>query len=409
MTRFARSAIHQNTNSRELRITLTVYRDGRLGQATGNQDDGESLQHLVDTAVHSADRSPVSPQWPGVAGPTSTPIPDGWYESTAMATPLRRAELAAAACRELPGEALGFGGVSTAAVSDAVVSTRGLALTHRRTSSELRLTVHHNGRAGYTAALVGDVDGIQARPLTDEALRLCSWPAATLELPSGEVEAVLSPHVVGRILELLSAIGFSASTHRAQQSFMRLGDRIMSEGVSIWDDGGDPDGIRIGFDSEGTRKQRVDLVTHGQAMGLLFSRGSASEAGRDSTGHAAPSTIGAGEHAANLFMAEGNRSFQEVLAPIRQGILITRLHYATVLDAASATIGGVTRDGTLLIRDGRICGTLPDLRVRTSLLKLLSSVREISRERRLLAQMMDGFVFVPAVSAGGVELIGWAG
>jgi predicted Zn-dependent protease len=190
---------------------------------------------------------------------------------------------------------------------------------------------------------------------------------------------------------------------------MRLGDRIMSEGVSIWDDGGDPDGIRIGFDSEGTRKQRVDLVTHGQAMGLLFSRGSASEAGRDSTGHAAPSTIGAGEHAANLFMAEGNRSFQEVLAPIRQGILITRLHYATVLDAASATIGGVTRDGTLLIRDGRICGTLPDLRVRTSLLKLLSSVREISRERRLLAQMMDGFVFVPAVSAGGVELIGWAG
>lgn len=409
MTRFARSVIHQNVSSRELDVTLTVYRNGGLGQAVGNQDDPDAIARLVDTALRAADRSPASPQWPGVAVGGATPVPDTWFESTAVATPRQRAELAAAACDQLPRGALGFGGVSTTAVSEAAVSSRGLSLTHRRTFSELRLTVHLEGRAGYTAAVVGDVGNLQAGELAGEAASLCSFPATTLDLPPGEHEAVLSPHAVARMLELLSAIGFSASSHRAQQSFMMLGERITGDAISIWDDGEDADGIRIGFDGEGTRKRRVDLVTAGRATGLLFGRVSGSQAGRESTGHALPATLGGGEHAANLFMAPGRRSLDELLQPIRQGVVITRLHYATVLDAATATIGGVTRDGTLLIRDGRIRGSLPDLRIRVNLLRLLDSVGGVSAERRLLSQLGDGFVCVPAISVSRLELIGRAG
>jgi predicted Zn-dependent protease len=71
----------------------------------------------------------------------------------------------------------------------------------------------------------------------------------------------------------------------------RIGEKALSEKISIWDDGLDPQGMPQPFDFEGTPKQRVDLVKQGVVMGPVHDRYTAKKAGAHTTGHALPANM----------------------------------------------------------------------------------------------------------------------
>jgi predicted Zn-dependent protease len=88
----------------------------------------------------------------------------------------------------------------------------------------------------------------------------------------------------------------------------RLGQKVMSGLVSIWDDGLDPSGIPLPFDFEGVPKQRVDIVRQGVVEGPVYDRKTARKDNTTSTGHAPPPDFRShGPLAANLFMAAGGK------------------------------------------------------------------------------------------------------
>jgi predicted Zn-dependent protease len=101
-----------------------------------------------------------------------------------------------------------------------------------------------------------------------------------------------------------------------------------------------------------------------------------------------------------------------MIRSVRKGIYVTRFHYTNVVEPMKAVITGMTRDGTFLIEAGEIKGPVKNLRFTESILKALSRVRAISRNRRVCSEgtvysrrFVTGTV-VPAIKVDGFNFSG---
>ena len=124
----------------------------------------------------------------------------------------------------------------------------------------------------------------------------------------------------------------------------------------------------------------------GIAKEVTYDSFTAGREGKESTGHGfiAPNT--AGPVPINLFMKGGDSSLEEMIRSVRRGIYVTRFHYTNVVEPMKAVITGMTRDGTFLIEEGEIKRPVKNLRFTESILKALSRVRAISKNRRVCSE-----------------------
>jgi predicted Zn-dependent protease len=161
---------------------------------------------------------------------------------------------------------------------------------------------------------------------------------------------------------------------------------MVDEKVTIYDDGLDRGGLQIPFDFEGIPKKRVTFFERGVAKEVSYDSFTAGRDGKESTGHGliAPNT--GGPIPINLFMVGGESSLEEMIKSVRKGIYVTRFHYSNVVEPMKAVITGMTRDGTFLITGGEITRPIKNLRFTESILKALSQVTAISRERRICSE-----------------------
>ena len=146
---------------------------------------------------------------------------------------------------------------------------------------------------------------------------------------------------------------------------MELGERVMGENVSIWDDGADPSGMPAPDRLRGRRRaarrphhrwRSPAAVVHDAATGA--------RAGTGSTGHALPGAEPRTARCAlNLFMAPGTTPRDELIRGIKRGVWVTRFHYINPVHPKKAILTGMTKDGTFLIEDGQLTRPLLQLPV----------------------------------------------
>ncbi len=170
--------------------------------------------------------------------------------------------------------------------------------------------------------------------------------------------------------------------------------------------------MQVPFDFEGVPKQKVPFFEEGVAKEVTYDSFTADREGKASTGHGliAPNT--AGPVPINLFMKGGDSSLKEMIRSTRKGIYVTRFHYTNVVEPKKAVITGMTRDGTFLIEEGEIRQPLKNLRFTESILRALSRVRAISRDRKICSEgtiysrrFVTGTV-VPAIKVDGFNFSG---
>jgi PmbA protein len=132
-------------------------------------------------------------------------------------------------------------------------------------------------------------------------------------------------------------------------------------------------GLPFPFDSEGTPKQRVELIAAGHVGGAVSDLASAMATGGHSTGHAhiARESSPAPE-AANLIMTPGAASEADLIAGVERGLYIQRLWYNRLVDAEAGTVVGTSRDGCFLIEDGKLTAGLRTGRFTESVLGALA-------------------------------------
>ena len=413
LTRFATNRIHQNVREHDATVQVRVIDRDRIGVASTNRLDEGGIRDVVERAIAIADRSAPNPRAAVLPEPGSRQHdPElGFVAATAEATAERRAEGARTVIAS--GEAKGLqssGSFSTSVTTVAVANSHGIRARHRSSRAAL-LTVMMDGfesgaASGYAHAGATDVGEIDAEALGIEAAEKGDAMRGAGTLEPGEYQVVLEEYAVGGLLEYLSYIGFSGLAHEEGRSFMELGQRLMAESISIWDDGTDPAGMPSVIDFEGVARTRVDLIERGVPRAVVHDAATGARAGTGSTGHALPAPNLIGPLPINLFMAPGSTPRDQLIAGVDRGVWVTRFHYINPVHPKKAILTGMTKDGTFLIEHGRLSRPLMNFRFTQAIPEAFSDVRAISDGTKLLPGEFIGSNRVPAVHLGSFNFTG---
>jgi len=302
------------------------------------------------------------------------------------------------------------GAFSTGSNELVVINTQGVFAYHAQTSADFQTVVmsdDSSGRAQESAWKAGDLD---VEMLGRTAIESAASGHNPRKIDPGEYPVVFEHYVTEDLLSMLNFYGMGAQSVLEGRSWMndRIGQQVMSEKVSIWDDGLDLTGAPLPFDFEGVPKQRVELVTKGVAMGPVYDRYSGAKAGKPSTGHALPPAMrGFGPVATNLFMAPGESSVDEMIRSTERGLYINRFWYTRLVHPRDCVITGMTRDGVFMIENGELAYPVKNLRYTMPYVQVLANVEAIGKESHLLINEYGNMgQHVPALKVHGFNFSG---
>jgi PmbA protein len=401
LTRFARSSIHQSTWREDTGIRIRVIAGGRVGVASSNDFSKEGARRVAANALELAEVAAPDPQFPGLAPAAQVPEKsESFDQSTAEATPGRRAEGVAALIGQLGDGFHGAGAFETAAVEVALANTEGQFCYAPFTQSSVSTVVSAgDGGSGAADTTAGRIEEIDPEEIGRRAFLKARDSQGPRGVEPGRYEVVLEPMAVDTLVAFLSYMGFSGrAIHEGRSPFSgKEGEQVAGPSVDIYDDAPSPLTLGIPFDFEGTPKRRLDLIVNGVFQQGAHDRRSAKMAGTESTGHALPPPSPEGAIPLNLFLGTGDASIEDMIASTKRGLLVTKFHYSNVVHPIETTITGMTRDGTWMIEDGQVANPVKNLRFTQSILEALSNVEMIGRDSVLASEFFFSASRVPAL------------
>jgi predicted Zn-dependent protease len=403
LTRFAKSAIHQNVREDNSSIFARVALGKRLGVASTNRLTPEAIRSAMEKATSMAKESPEQSDFPGL--PKAAPAAEvaAYSAATASMTPDERADaVGRAAAVAAAGGVLVSGAYRVGKLSMAVANTSGTEQYYDATDAYLSIfATDDDGISGSAADYAIDVGDIDTEALARVAVEKCKAAANPVGIDAGNYDVILEPRATGEIMEWLNFTAFGAKQVHEGMSFMtdRIGEKVMGDLVTIYDDGTDTTGVPIPFDFEGVPKRKVTIIENGVARGPVYDSVTAAKDGVESTGHGSLSVFRGGPGCSNLFIAGGDAEFDDLLAAVKRGLLVTRFHYINgLLDTRKALFTGMTRDGTFLIENGKITKAVKNLRFNDSMLRAYSNVEAVTQKRGVAGRNWGGIGSITAPS-----------
>ncbi len=400
LTRFACNQIQQHINRRSLDLTLRVLHDGRVGKASTNMTDDESLKACARAAEEMLPHMPQDPEQLPLPEPQDYRQQNPYDGETHAFGPAMRAERVAPAFARAEKEGVEVAGIlSVGASCVSIANSKGLFAYHLRTDASFRTTVLTETSAGWAADTSHKVADINFDEVVERAFRKALESQNPRDVEPGEYDVVLEPEAVGELLSYMGWAGFGGLAFLEGRSFIsgKIGQKVMDEKVTIHDDAYHPLAAGMPFDFEGMPRKSVTLIEKGIARAVVHSRKTAKKAGTQTTGHALPEPNAYGPIPLNPLLEAGDSSLEEMIEKTERGILVTQFHYTNLMEPMRLTMTGITRNGTFMIENGRIAYPVKNLRFTESLVKAFSSVEMVGRELRRCAGFFFGGAVVPAL------------
>jgi len=395
LTRFANNVIHQNVAEENVVVSVRAAFGQRTARATTNKLDDESLRRVVEASEKLAkvqhEDEDLLPMFAGAGNSKAADKsvrPTRNFERTAGITPEDRA----ATVERIVGIAkrnnlTTAGVVANSQAVEGIFNSRGLAEWHEQTASEISITMLAGDSSGWQKANSPDAAQLNAVSLAEIAAEKARRSAGPREIAAGKYTVILEPAAV---LDMVGFMfyDFGGLAILDQRSFLnnRVGTKVFGENVDIWDDVAHPLQSGAGFDGEGVRRQKVQLVEKGVVKQLVYARATAERMKRSdykdkvgpiaATGHGFSLPNEIGEAPMNIvFGAPANpQTIEQMVASTERGILVTRLWYIREVDPYEKLLTGMTRDGTFLVEDGKVRCGVRNFRFNESLIHLLSNV-----------------------------------
>lgn len=403
LTRYANSIIHQNVSETNSKIYFRAISGKKIGVASTNSFEREDLKRALDNATEIAKNQRENPDFVSLPSKESYKKIETHFKQTASFSPAQRAEKVKKIFENASKYNLSVAGsFSTSESEIAVFNSLGVACYQPLTSSFINIVVMSDNSSGYSDFLTRDVTKIDVESLADVAIQKCLDSKNPKGLEPGEYDVILEPVAVANLIEWLNYIGFGSKPFQEKTSFLadRIGQKIVSDSVTMYDDGNDEKAIAFPFDLEGVPKKRVVIIQNGVAKGVVYDSLSANKDKVKSTGHALTPDFTEGAIALNLFIDAGESSKEKMIEKTERGLLVTRFHYINgYLDTRNALFTGMTRDGTFLIENGKIKHGIKNLRFTESMLKAFSNVVELSKDRKIVNSWWEdiGCIVCPSI------------
>lgn len=370
-------------------IGLRVFVGQRNATISSSDLSHDALATLVDRAIAMAKEAPVD-QYAGLAprdmlfrgDPADLDLDDGGDPDPAVLK--ARAMAAEDEARSVPGVTNSNGSSASASASIfAIATSDGFAAATRATGYSNSASVV----AGEGGTMQRDYSWHSARhaadlePPVDIGRRAAERAVARVNpvsIKAGTMAVLFDPRVAATLLgHFVGAI--SASAIARQSSFLldALGTQIFADGVAIKDDPFRKRGLRSrAFDGEGLPVQAMELVSDGVLRTWLAESASARQLGIQPTGHAVRGVSGApGAGPSNLYFAPGTRSREDMIAGIKQGVLVTEL----IGQGVNGVTGDYSRGAAgFLITDGEIGPPVAEITIASNLKQIFRALEPAS-------------------------------
>ena len=409
LTRFANNYIHQNVQESDLSLQVRAVIGKKIGIAASDAVTEEGVREVARRAVALARLQQDNDDFESLPRPSAVRRIDAYDPATAKFSAEERAEVVRLVCEaSLDAGLVAAGAFRTGESEIGVMNSLGVSAYHRDASADVNTVVMGETSSGYAARLTLDAAEIDGAVLAAEAIDKCRRGANPHALEPGAYDVILEDYAVTDIMDYFAYLAFGAQAYLEKRSFMsgRLGQRVMGDNISIWDDGASLDGVPSPFDFEGVGRQRVDLVRGGVASDVVWDSYYGAIGGHPSTGHALPAGNTYGPLPGNLFLGTGDATLEDMLASTKRGIWVSRFWYTRPVHPLNVVLTGMTRDGTFLIEDGKIVAPVHNLRFTQGYLEAMNQVEMIGRESRLLLTEGGGLCRVPALKIRGWNFTG---
>ncbi|WP_379922492.1 TldD/PmbA family protein [Erythrobacter sp. R86502] len=379
--RFARNDISTSGIVDETSLGVQVSFGKRIGTATINQFDDDSLARVVRRAEDLAKLAPENPEFMPAVGPQTYRASDTFSEATAALTAEARAKIAEDSilpCRERNLIAAGF--LEDGQSFFAHANSNGNFGYQRSTVADYTCTVRtEDGRgSGWVASNVQDVADLDASRDIQIAMRKAAASADAQALEPGKYTVILEPAAASGLISFMMNF-FDARSADEGRSFLskqgggnKIGEQIMDPRVNIYTDPWDSQVPVLPWDAEGLPRDRVKIIDGGKVANLDYSRYWAAKQGK-------PETASWG----NTIMEGGTKSTAELIAGTERGILVTRTWYIRMVDPQTVLLTGLTRDGTFYIENGQLMYPIKNFRFNESPVIMLNNIEELGRSVRV--------------------------
>jgi predicted Zn-dependent protease len=435
LTRFANNAITQNVSEEGCEVSVRVQMGGRTARATTNRLDDESLRRVVKQAeelarvqeedtellpmLTAAEQGSVGRESTGHGSAekgSAVELERCCEETAAMGAGERAEQVAAMVAIANRGGLNAAGTYSCGENFEALLNSHGVERWHRETLAGASVTMQAADSSGWQKQNYASAKRLDARALAETAAEKALGSAAPVELPPGKYTVILEPSAVVDLIGFLVA-DFSGLALLEQRSCLngRLGTKLFGENISIADDVSHPEQAGPGFDGEGVARQGLTLVENGVVREVAMARGTAARVrgselagkltGARATGHGFSLPNEGGEAATNIvFKVAGGtaKTVDEMISATESGLLVTRLWYIREVDAYEKILTGMTRDGTFVVRNGKVGKGIRNFRFNQSVVQMLRQVLDLSAPRRACGEEAFDMV-APAMRVEGFQ------
>lgn len=390
LTRFADNVISQNVASSSVNYSVRLLDDGRSAKFHFNQAGDAYLKHAVSSGLEILRSQKKDPALLPLARPR--PLAAGkrlFNRETAELSPSFRAGRAAElakACRKAGQVACGTvkNGVSRLTIANNL----GLFASHSESYVTHSVTVRDRDGFGWAEQPSHDVNEIDFRGLNETARAKAAASRAPREIKPGKYTVILEPSATASLASYLAVYGFGGQLYTEGRSFVcgKLGKKVLSPLFSMEDNSLDGAAPGMTFDYEGQPRTRVTLVENGVLNAVVHDRKTARKAKTASTGHALPQPSHMGPIPLNLSVKPGQGTLADLIKGTENGILVTQFHYTNILKTQTVEMTGMTRNGTFMVKNGRIAFPIKNMRFTQNMVEAFSNIEAVSAQTGLVAE-----------------------
>lgn len=366
-------------------IGLRLFLGKRNATVASSDLSDDAMETMVERALAMAAEAPVD-QFAGLAPeellfrgqPADLDLDDGGDPDPAL---LRERALAAEdIARAVDGVTnSGGAGASASASTLAIANSNGFAAATRATGYSNSVSVvagtgstMQRDYAWHSARHLADLEA--AEEIGDRAARRAVARLNPVSIKAGVMPVLFDPRVATTLLgHFVAAISGSAVARQTSFLLDALETQVFAAGVTIHDDPFRKRGLRSrAFDGEGLPVRAMDLVDDGVLTSWLADSASARQLGIQPTGHAVRGASGSpGAGPSNLTIAAGNRSREDMIAGIRQGVLVTEL----IGQGVNGVTGDYSRGAAgFLIIDGEIGPAVAEITIASNLKQIFATL-----------------------------------
>lgn len=272
-----------------------------------------------------------------------------------------------------------------------IVTSNGVNRRHSQRTGQVELNIKNKGRTvslweGQSICRWEDQD---IGSMYQTLLTKLEWSQNRVDVDPGKYTVLLEPSAVADLLiyAYWESAARDADEGRTVYSSLRVGEKVLGDGVTIYSDPTEPGYEYADFVATAASSSFESIFDNGAQIGknYWFKDGTLQSLitpryYADKT-HMSPTYFGE-----NMLWDSDGKGVKELIKDVKDGLLVTCLWYIREVDPKTLLLTGLTRDGIFVIKDGKVIGAANNFRFNMSPIAMLKNIQQTGKSQRTLAR-----------------------